>query len=30
MILTYHVTFGVPFRFELEAEWGPRVELEAI
>ena len=30
MILTYHVTFGVPFRFELEAEWGPHVELEAI
>ena len=30
MILTYHVTFGIPFRFDLEAKWGPRVELGAI
>jgi hypothetical protein len=30
MILTCRVIFGVPFRFELEAKWGPRVELEAI
>jgi hypothetical protein len=30
MILSHKVIFGVPFRFELEAQWGPRVELEAI
>jgi hypothetical protein len=30
MILTYHVTFGVPFRLDLAEQWGPRVELEAI
>ena len=30
MILTYHVIFGGPFRFDLEAKWGPRVELGAI
>jgi hypothetical protein len=30
MILIFRVIFGVPFRFELEAKWGPRVELEAI
>jgi hypothetical protein len=30
MILTYHVTFGVPFRLDLAEQWGPRVELEAM
>jgi hypothetical protein len=30
MILSYHITFGVPFNLELAEQWGPRVELEAL
>lgn len=30
MILTYHITFGIPTRLDLAAKWGSRVELEAI
>jgi hypothetical protein len=30
MILSYHVTFGVPIHLELAEQWGPSVELEAL